>query len=138
MKSPFCLNTKHLYICYRQFLKKMSKNNPEILFKNHLKIYILLKDKIIFEYELENKNIQFYCDIENQSSFEGGIRYYIQDIDRMKLDIILNENGIIAHTDINLISDYRDEKKVISLYLKIVLIVTLIIIFIIVIESLYK
>jgi hypothetical protein len=116
----------------------MSENNPEILFKNHLKIYILLKDKIIFENELENNNIQFYCDIEKQPSFEEGIRYYIQDIDRMKLDIILKENGIIAHTDINPISDYRDYKKVISLYLKIALIVTVIIIFIIIIESLYK
>ena len=43
----------------------MDLNNSDILFQEHMKIYILLKDKIIFETELENQNIEYYCDLES-------------------------------------------------------------------------
>ena len=77
----------------------MKVNTPKILFENNLKIYVLPKDKIIFESELEKQNIEYYCDIENQPMFENGIRYFILDADRIKLDKIFTENGIIAHTE---------------------------------------
>ncbi|MCL6462835.1 hypothetical protein SAMN05444372_104225 [Flavobacterium micromati] len=116
----------------------MNRNNPEILFKNHLKIYVLPKDKIIFECELENQNIQYYCDIENQPMFENGIRYFILQIDRIKLDKIFRENGIIAHTETIPTSDYRDGKKAMKLYLKVGGIVIGIMIIIMIVESLLK
>jgi hypothetical protein len=53
--------------------KNMKKSNPEIVFKNHFKIYVLLKDKIIFEKELEKQHIEYYCDIEKQPMFESVI-----------------------------------------------------------------
>ncbi len=97
---------------YSQFSRNyVHMENPEILYKNHLKIYVLLKDKVIFESELEKQEVEYYCDIYNQPMFENGIRYFIQDIDRMKLDKILIENKIIAHTETILISDYHNEKK---------------------------
>ncbi|RKS02880.1 hypothetical protein [Flavobacterium sp. 102] len=112
--------------------------NPEILFKSPFKIYVLPKDKITFESELEKQNVEYYCDIENQPMFENGIRYFIQDVDRMKLDKIFTENKIIAHTETISISDYRDEKKAQKLYLKVAGIVIGIIILIMIMERLVK
>ena len=112
--------------------------NPEILFKNHFKIYVLPKDKITFESELEKQNVEYYCDIENQPMFENGIRYFIQDVDKMKLDKVFTENEIIAHTETIQISDYRNEQKVQKLYLKVAGIVIGIIILIMIIERLVK
>ena len=116
----------------------MNRNNPEILFKNHLKIYVLPKDKIIFEFELENQNIEYYSNVENQPMFENGIRYFILDADRIKLDKIFTVNGIIAHTETIPTSDYRDGKKAMKLYLKATAIVAGIMVLIMIIESLLK
>ena len=116
----------------------MYKSNPEILFKNHFKIYVLQKDKIVFENELAKQNVEYYCDIENQPMFENGIRYFIQEVDRIKLDKIFIENETIAHTETILVSDYRDEKKAQKLYLKVAGVVIGAIILIIIIEMLIK
>lgn len=59
--------------------------------KYYLKIYVLLKDKVIFESELEKQEVEDYRDIYNQPMFENRIRYLIQEIDRNKLDKILIE-----------------------------------------------
>jgi hypothetical protein len=118
--------------------RKVTKNNPEILFKEHLKIYVLPKDKIIFESELENQNMEYYSDIENQPMFENGIRYFILDGDRIKLDKIFTENGIIAHTETIPTSDYRDGKKAMKLYLLVGGIVAGITILMIIFQSLLK
>ena len=97
----------------------MERNNPEILFENHFKIYVLLKDKITFESELEKQNVEYYCDVENQPMLGDGIRYFVLNDDRIKLDKIFTENGIIAHTETIPTLDYRDGKKAMKLYLTI-------------------
>ncbi len=123
---------------YSQFSRNyVHMENPEILYKNHLKIYVLLKDKVIFESELEKQEVEYYCDIYNQPMFENGIRYFIQDIDRMKLDKILIENKIIAHTETILISDYHNEKKTQKIYLKVAGIIIGMIILTILMEKLF-
>ena len=113
-------------------------NNPKILFLNHTKLYILLKDKIIFESEMEKRNVDFFCDFKNLTATENGNRYLIQDIDRIKVDEILIENEIIAETETIQFSDYRDGKKVMNIYLKIAGIVFGIMILIIIIEKIIK
>ncbi|HFG0566811.1 TPA: hypothetical protein ACGFUW_002600 [Flavobacterium psychrophilum] len=114
----------------------MKTNTPKILFENNLKIYVLPKDKIIFESELEKQNIEYYCDIEHQPMFESGIRYFIKNDDRIKIDKIFIENEIIANTETIQTSDYRDEKKIQKLYLKITGVVIGIILLIMLIKSL--
>ncbi|WP_445715673.1 hypothetical protein [Flavobacterium sp.] len=116
----------------------MQENNPEILFKNHFKIYVLLKDKIVFEAELEKQNIEYYCDVENQPNITDGIRYFIQDADRIKLNKIFIENEIIAQTETIPSYDYRDEQKAQKLYIKVAGILLGIIILIIIIDSLVR
>ena len=116
----------------------MKVNTPKILFENSVKIYILPKDKIIFEIELEKQSIEFYCDLENQPMFESGIRYFIKNDDRIKIDKILIENEIIAGTETILISDYRDGKKAMKLYLKVGGIIFGIMILLIIVEKLIK
>ena len=114
----------------------MKGNTPKILFENNLKIYVLPKDKIIFESELEKQKIEYYCDIENQPMFESGIRYFIKNDDRIKIDKIFIENKIIANTETILTSDYRDEKKIQKVYLKIAGVVIGIMLLIMLIENL--
>ena len=116
----------------------MKKENPKILFENHFKIYVLFKDKIIFENQLDNQNIEYYCDIENQPNFESGIRYFLYENDRFKIDKIFKENEIIGKTETINVSDYRDEKKIMSIYLKVVGIVIGIMILIMLIEKIIK
>lgn len=114
----------------------MKVNTPKLLFENNVKIYVLPKDKIIFESELEKQNIEYYCDIENQPMFESGIRYFIKNDDRIKIDKIFIENEIIANTETIQISDYRDEKKIQKVYLKVAVVVIGIILLIVLFESL--
>lgn len=114
----------------------MKSENSEILLLDNLKIYVLQKDKIIFESELEKQNIEYYCDIENQPMFESGIRYFIKDSDRIKIDKIFTDNGIIAQTETIRILDYRDGKKIMNVYFKIAIIVIGIMLMIITIEHL--
>ncbi len=117
---------------------KMKVNTAKILFENNVKIYVLLKDKIIFESELEKQNIEYYCDIENQPMFESGIRYLIKNDDIIKIDKILTENKIIANTETILITDYRDGRKAMKSYLKVGGIIFGIMILIIIVEKLIK
>ena len=114
----------------------MKVNTPKILFENNVKIYVLPKDKIIFEIELEKQSIEYYCDIENQPMFESGIRYFIKNDDRIKIDKIFIENKIIANTETIQISDYRDEKKIQKVYLKVAVVVIGIMLLIVLFESL--
>ena len=96
------------------------------------------KDKIIFESELEKQNIEYYCDIENQPMFESGIRYFIKNANRTKLDKIFIENEIIANTETIQTSDFRDGKKIHKVYLKVAGIVIGIMLLIIIVEKLIK
>ena len=100
----------------------------------------MLKDKIVFESELEKQSIEYYCEIDNQPMFENGIRYLILDEDRIKIDKIFRENVIIAETETIQVSDYRDGKKVMKIYLKVsgIVLAIMIMILIIVIEKLIK
>ena len=116
----------------------MKKENPKILFENHYKIYVLFKDKITFESQLEDQNVDYYCDLENQPNFENGIRYFIKEIDRIKVDEIFKVNQIIAQTETINVADYRDGKRIMSIYLKVVGIVVAIMIFILLIEKVMK
>ena len=110
-----------------------SESNFDIKLKKHYKLYVLLKDKIIFESELEKGGIKYYSEINEQPSIDGGIRYFLLDSDMKNVDQIITQNGIIASAESILVSDYRDEKKIMKLYLIIAGIIIGLIIFIILI-----
>jgi len=93
----------------------MENESIKIKFEEHFKLYVLLKDKIIFESELFKNGIDFYFE-ENQPNIMGGIRYFLRDIDRLKIDKILIENEIIASTETIPSNDYRDQQKAQKIY----------------------
>ncbi len=107
---------------------EVEKNNLYIKYQNHTKLYVLLKDKIIFESELEKDNIPFYSDLDTQPFITSGIRYFILDSDRLKIDEILKMNDIIASTETILSYDYRDETKIQKIYWLVALIIVLVLI----------
>ena len=96
-----------------------------MLLDNHLKIYILFKDKISFEFALKEQRIDYYCDL-NQPDLEEGIRFYIRNVDLLMLDKILRENKIIVSTETISMYDSRDVRKGYIIYLIIALVVALI------------
>lgn len=115
----------------------LSENNFDIKLKEHYKLYVLLKDKIIFESELQNSGIKYYADINEQPSIDGGIRYFLLDSDMENVDRIITENGIVANTESHLISDFGDQKKIMKLYVVVALAVIGIIILIALIGNLF-
>ena len=108
----------------------------KIKFQNHFKLYISLKDKIIFDSELINNKINFHVDYENQPSTITDVRYFLLDSDRIKIDDLLKKNQIIASTETITLTDYPLEKKIRYLYFKIFAIVTLIMILIVIYDNL--
>lgn len=108
----------------------MEKSNFDILLKNHYKLYVLLKDKIVFESELQKNGIKYYYDIDEQPFIDSGIRYFLLNDDRKKVDEILISNSIIGTIESLPITDYKDNKKMMKVFLFIVLIIISIILFI--------
>lgn len=95
----------------------MSENNFDIKLKKHFKLYVLLKDQIIFESELNKRGIKYYVEINEQPSIDIGIRYFLLDTDLENVDQIIKENGIVANVESNLISDFNDNKKALGLFI---------------------
>jgi hypothetical protein len=111
----------------------ISDSNFEVKLEEHFKLYVLLKDKIMFESLLCDNEIEFYSDLNEQPFIDAGIRYFLLDSDRPKIDRILKEAEIIASTETIPFYDYRDQKKIGKLYiLMFVVIVGLIIVYAIV------
>lgn len=111
--------------------------NFDIKYQDHYKLYVLLKDKILFEDELEKRGIKFYCDLNEQPFIDSGIRYFFLDSDMKLVDQIIKENEIVANTESYLISDYRDEKKILKKYFMVVLIVAIIMILIVMFDKIF-
>ena len=89
----------------------------DIKYQNHYKLYVFLKDKLIFESELERLGVKYFVDLETQLIIDNSIRYFLLDADREKIDCILQANEIIANTETITVGDYRDEKKYFKYYL---------------------
>ncbi len=117
--------------------RTMTDNTFDIKLEDHFKLYVLLKDKITFESELRNNGIPFYANLNEQPNINGGIRYFLLNSDRPKIDEIVIDNEIIANTETIPSSDYRDSKKVIKLYFYTVAIVIGVIFLITIIEKLF-
>ena len=115
----------------------LPENNFDIKLKEHYKLYIFLKDKIIFESELYKNGIKYYAEINEQPSIDGGIRYFLLNSDMENVDRIIMENGIVANTESHLIPDFRDEKKIMKLYVAVAGAVIGIIILIAIIGNLF-
>jgi len=99
-------------------------NNFNIKYPDHFKLYIQLKDKIIFETELFNNGVDFHVD-DNQVLSGSDTRYFLLSKDNAKIDEVLRNNGIIASTDTINVTDYQDQKKAQKLYLYAVIIVVI-------------
>jgi|SRR5690554_1056094 len=109
-------------------------NNPQIIFEDHFKLYVSLKDIVLFQSELEKESIEYYSDLECQPDIEEGIRYLIRNKDRESLDEIIKKHQIIAGTETIPISNYREDRKIYAIYLKIILVIALIILIVMLIK----
>lgn len=94
-------------------------NNIYVLNENNFKLYIQFKDNIIFEDELINKDINYYRDEKSITDF----RYFFMSKDSEIIDLILKSNNIIANIESLPIQEFKQEKKVQLIYLKVAIIV---------------
>lgn len=97
--------------------KLTSENNFNIKLKKHYKLYVLLKDKIVFESELKKNGIPYYTDSNEQPFIDGGIRYFLLDTDMQNVDRIIKSIGMVANTESYIITDFKDEKNIMNRYI---------------------
>lgn len=112
----------------------MNTDNAEIVFDEHLKLYILLKDKIKFESLLHEHEIPYYFDAE-QIANENMFRYLILESDKEKVDVILKENQVYIHTENLPVMDYKDQQKTTLLFIKVAAIVIAITLFLMLLNA---
>jgi len=93
----------------------MATDTFEIKHQRHFRLWIELKDKIVFESELIKNDIPFHID-ENQSTIGSSIRYFLPDEHSSSIDSIIKQYGIAASTDTIKIYDVDDEKKIQRMY----------------------
>ncbi|WP_074979021.1 hypothetical protein [Zhouia amylolytica] len=77
----------------------------------------MLKDKIIFENELDKNGVKFYQDSKEQPYIDKGVRYFLADKDRKIIDSIIIENKIVASTETIPGYNYNDQSKVLKMFL---------------------
>jgi hypothetical protein len=94
----------------------------DVKFQNHFKLEVPFKDIIIFESELEKAAIDYYFE-EHEPFISDGVKYFLLDRDREKIDQILLKNELIAGTETISVLDYRVNAKIQKLYLITALIV---------------
>lgn len=99
----------------------------QIKHQDHLKLNVLVKDTIKFENLMNRKQIPFYSEINEQPNTAEGIRYFILDTDRKRVDKLLVENDIIASTETISNHDFRDIKKLYKVYVWVAIIIILLI-----------
>lgn len=113
-------------------------NSIDVKFQEHFKLNVLFKDYILFENLLLENNIDFYHNSNENSDISNGTLFFLLDKDRIIIDQLLIDNGIIASTETILMSDYREETKVQKFHFLVYLIVVGLLILVIFIVDLFK
>lgn len=103
--------------------------------QDHIKLYVLLKDKINFDNAMTGRNLPFYYEVYEQPILDGGIRYFILETDRQKVDLLLIENDIVASTETIPNNDAQDIKKFYNVYIWITVSIIMLIVIGLIIES---
>ncbi|WP_313114658.1 hypothetical protein [Aequorivita sediminis] len=109
-------------------------DNFYIKHQNHLKLNVLLKDKINFENAMTLKNLPFYSKVKEQAFLDGGINYFILETDRQKVGSLLIENNIVASTETIPNQDFRDIKKFYKVYAWVAISIVVLIVLALIIE----
>lgn len=91
-----------------------TEDNFDIRFEDHYKLMISLKDKVLFQSELDKSEIKYHVESEY---FVDKIRFFFLDSDHNKVDNIIIKNEIVATVESNLVSDFNDQRKKVKLYL---------------------
>jgi hypothetical protein len=94
--------------------------NFDIKLEKHFKVYLPLKDKIIFEAKLKENNIRFHVD-SNQSTLDSEIRYFFREQDWKKVDDIITAEKLAG--------DFTVLNKTYKLYLYIVIAIAIVFLF---------
>ena len=103
--------------------------NLDITKHDHFKLYILSEDRFTFESELQNHEIEFYTNSEEQVHSSHSIRYYLKDADRVKIDNIISKNEISSGLESTGLNKFEyNNKLIVRLILIIIGIVALILI----------
>lgn len=98
-------------------------NTIEVKFHDHYKLYVLLEDSYSFEEKLIENHIPYYLDDLGQPNFHHeGLRFFLRDADREKINQIVIENNISSSTE-TIRSFVEKSAELNTLYLKVAIIV---------------
>lgn len=96
------------------------QKNLSIKFRNHFKIDVRFENISALENELNEKGIDFYADYNGESSSESLVQYYLLNKDRITVEEILLKNEIVLASQAIQYSEFSEERKFMSLYLKLI------------------
>ena len=113
----------------------MSFTNFYIRFSPHYKLYVQQRDQLVFESILQENNIDFFSNIKEQAFLDTGIRYFLLEADRSKIDALLIKHQIIAQIESNNMPDFTSHKKIMKIYYLIAMIVVLLMLAVIVFDA---
>lgn len=113
-----------------------SDTDLDLKHKDHYTLYVLLKDKTVFESALRKNGILWYSDFNNQVSIDGGIRYFLPEVAMHQIDRTIIENGIVANKKTPLTTEYKDRKKTMKIYLTVAVAVLVLLLLMVLIEYL--
>lgn len=74
-------------------------NNPNVKLQDHYKLILSLNDKISFEAALNKHKISYYTNQNGEPDSGLHFTYFLLTKDRFEIDIILQENCIVAGTE---------------------------------------
>jgi len=105
----------------------MESETFDINFQDHFKLYVLFKDIIVFEHELQLKHVSFHVD-PGEAFLKNERRYFLLEKDQFTINEIIKKKGIVASTETITMTDYTDVRKVNTLLLYIVVVVVVLLI----------
>lgn len=91
-----------------------------VKFRDHFKVDVHVKDTPVFENELIEKGLDFYVDYNRESSSDSSVQYFILHKDKAAIENFLRENKISMNSETIQYVAFGEERKFISLYLKLV------------------
>jgi hypothetical protein len=94
----------------------MTFGSRNITNKDHFKLYILFKDTIVFENELQKRELDYLCD-PMETMANNLKRYYVLEKDKGIINSIIIKHGIVASTETINMTDYSDAKQANKLFL---------------------
>lgn len=100
-------------------------NTPEVLYQDHVKLYVDPEHFIHFESLLITNEIPYYHASIEKEFFGNEGRFYIQNRDRARVDTLIVDHDLMVSTE-TIANQFDKDRRMLMLFYRIVLVVAVI------------